>query len=240
MTRNSLIRQTDGLSGGRSDLNAHKLVAFMSAAWPRSSESGSWLSRSLNFGLTGCQLWGCGGCKPDERFWAQSCRPLAIPKRPKWVESGHSGTAKPCSGSIPDRLLSGVSNAAPKRRPANAKPCTGISTQRLRVAFGVFEPLRAISADVCGGQKAAELRHFQAHSAQRLKTWNVGGGPSRNRTGVQGFAVLCVTTPPSGRGLAMSSTSPFGSSGPIHSSFDQRRLARCQAGDKSSLATKVY
>ena len=26
------------------------------------------------------------------------------------------------------------------------------------------------------------------------------GGPSRNRTGVQGFAVLCVTTPPSGRG----------------------------------------
>src|SRR5687767_6499494 len=24
------------------------------------------------------------------------------------------------------------------------------------------------------------------------------GGPSRNRTGVQGFAVLCVTTPPSG------------------------------------------
>src|SRR4029078_7009806 len=30
----------------------------------------------------------------------------------------------------------------------------------------------------------------------------VGGGPSRNRTGVQGFAVLCVTTPPSGRGEA--------------------------------------
>jgi hypothetical protein len=28
-----------------------------------------------------------------------------------------------------------------------------------------------------------------------------GGGPSRNRTGVQGFAVLCVTTPPSGRAI---------------------------------------
>lgn len=27
------------------------------------------------------------------------------------------------------------------------------------------------------------------------------GGPSRNRTGVQGFAVLCVTTPPSGLGV---------------------------------------
>jgi hypothetical protein len=34
---------------------------------------------------------------------------------------------------------------------------------------------------------------------QRLKSVIVGGGPSRNRTGVQGFAVLCVTTPPSGR-----------------------------------------
>src|SRR5437868_7728716 len=31
------------------------------------------------------------------------------------------------------------------------------------------------------------------------KMMNVSGGPSRNRTGVQGFAVLCVTTPPSGR-----------------------------------------
>ena len=29
-----------------------------------------------------------------------------------------------------------------------------------------------------------------------------GGGPSRNRTGVRGFAVLCVTTPPSGPGWA--------------------------------------
>ena len=28
----------------------------------------------------------------------------------------------------------------------------------------------------------------------------MSGGPSRNRTGVQGFAVLCVTTPPSGPG----------------------------------------
>src|SRR6185369_12427397 len=35
---------------------------------------------------------------------------------------------------------------------------------------------------------------------ERLKSLNVGGGPSRNRTGVQGFAVLCVTTPPSGQG----------------------------------------
>ena len=33
-----------------------------------------------------------------------------------------------------------------------------------------------------------------------LIAWLEGGGPSRNRTGVQGFAVLCVTTPPSGLG----------------------------------------
>ena len=44
------------------------------------------------------------------------------------------------------------------------------------------------------------------------QTWKVSGGPSRNRTGVQGFAVLCVTTPPSGRGVAMSPTSRPGSS----------------------------
>src|SRR5690349_17769706 len=38
---------------------------------------------------------------------------------------------------------------------------------------------------------------------QRLNSVNVRGGPSRNRTGVQGFAVLCVTTPPSGPEFAM-------------------------------------
>ena len=30
-----------------------------------------------------------------------------------------------------------------------------------------------------------------------------GGGHARNRTGIEGFAVLCVTTPPSGRGAQM-------------------------------------
>src|SRR5690242_14735720 len=33
---------------------------------------------------------------------------------------------------------------------------------------------------------------------KRTVARGVRGGPSRNRTGVQGFAVLCVTTPPSG------------------------------------------
>jgi hypothetical protein len=42
---------------------------------------------------------------------------------------------------------------------------------------------------------------LDAHRVQAsyfAKKFLKGGGPSRNRTGVQGFAVLCVTTPPSG------------------------------------------
>jgi hypothetical protein len=41
----------------------------------------------------------------------------------------------------------------------------------------------------------------ETHSADakgQPLTATIFGGPSRNRTGVQGFAVLCVTTPPSG------------------------------------------
>src|SRR6185369_1767321 len=44
----------------------------------------------------------------------------------------------------------------------------------------------------------------EAETSHRLTSDHPGlifegsGGPSRNRTGVQGFAVLCVTTPPSG------------------------------------------
>jgi hypothetical protein len=49
------------------------------------------------------------------------------------------------------------------------------------------------------GYKTRRTAPFFRHKIQRLKSQNVGGGPSRNRTGVQGFAVLCVTTPPSGR-----------------------------------------
>ena len=44
----------------------------------------------------------------------------------------------------------------------------------------------------------------QEFSKNRSKLNALGGkfgGPSRNRTGVQGFAVLCVTTPPSGLGV---------------------------------------
>ena len=70
------------------------------------------------------------------------------------------------------------------------------------------------------------------------------GGPSRNRTGVQGFAVLCVTTPPSGLGAAQ----PFREVGVAvkpsdgHVEFDEWWLARGRAADMSAaqLELEVY
>ena len=55
----------------------------------------------------------------------------------------------------------------------------------------------------CSSESRGTARFFP-HLKQRLKSQIVGGGPSRNRTGVQGFAVLCVTTPPSGRSAPFS------------------------------------
>jgi hypothetical protein len=59
-------------------------------------------------------------------------------------------------------------------------------------------------ADPCGARGAFLGRRLSgggiAHQPRRSDpAVPEGGGPSRNRTGVQGFAVLCVTTPPSGR-----------------------------------------
>ncbi len=47
-------------------------------------------------------------------------------------------------------------------------------------------------------QKIAEIGDIPAGDSLLQFRDNLLGGPSRNRTGVQGFAVLCVTTPPSG------------------------------------------
>ena len=47
-------------------------------------------------------------------------------------------------------------------------------------------------------------RPVRFRTADCPRTDRKGGGPSRNRTGVQGFAVLCVTTPPSGRERCLS------------------------------------
>jgi hypothetical protein len=46
-------------------------------------------------------------------------------------------------------------------------------------------------------------RRLNARCSQNEAFVQGSGGPSRNRTGVQGFAVLCVTTPPSGRERAL-------------------------------------
>jgi hypothetical protein len=68
----------------------------------------------------------------------------------------------------------------------------------------------------------------QSELSLRLNALSVSGGPSRNRTGVQGFAVLCVTTPPSGLGVLRSlpRRSPSGQPrGFTWLSHDERRLA---------------
>ena len=49
----------------------------------------------------------------------------------------------------------------------------------------------------------ARIGRFLRERFQLRILVSLSGGPSRNRTGVQGFAVLCVTTPPSGRGAQM-------------------------------------
>src|SRR5438270_12273318 len=69
------------------------------------------------------------------------------------------------------------------------------------------------------------------------------GGPSRNRTGVQGFAVLCVTTPPSGRGegRALARASAAGQPpADANGRFDEWRLAWAAPPDKSHLDLQVY
>ncbi len=45
-----------------------------------------------------------------------------------------------------------------------------------------------------------------ARPSPPLRRAKAGGGHGRNRTGVQGFAVLCVTTPPRGPGLPVGQT----------------------------------
>src|SRR5690606_25554115 len=64
---------------------------------------------------------------------------------------------------------------------------------RLRPAIG---PRAAARKDqtVTGRENAPETDAGKGAGSDRKE----GGGPSRNRTGVNGFAVRCVTTPPSG------------------------------------------
>src|SRR5437763_791463 len=78
---------------------------------------------------------------------------------------------------------------------------------------------------------------------RRLALFWEGGGPSRNRTGVQGFAVLCVTTPPSGRGegRALARASAAGQPpADANGRFDEWRLAWAAPPDKSHLDLQVY
>ena len=64
-----------------------------------------------------------------------------------------------------------------------------------------LEPI-PVSAETVSGDRislnSAELHHFGCRYQETRLHRNVVGGPSRNRTGVHGFAIRCVTTPPRG------------------------------------------
>ena len=70
----------------------------------------------------------------------------------------------------------------------------GNHVQKLRES----SPAIAGSYDDLSATNASETRRFLLRKSARDRSPRMYGGPSRNRTGVQGFAVLCVTTPPSG------------------------------------------
>ena len=61
-------------------------------------------------------------------------------------------------------------------------------------------------------KKARGLAPLSARSPFTAVLRKLGGGPSRNRTGVYGFAVRCVTTPPSG--LAPNAAAAVSRAGP--------------------------
>jgi hypothetical protein len=79
-----------------------------------------------------------------------------------------------------------------------SKRCAETSVQRLTVVFTAIARQSRSLRRRNRAENIAQLRHSAATLPWSLKRLNVGGGPSRNRTGVQGFAVLCVTTPPPG------------------------------------------
>jgi hypothetical protein len=83
-----------------------------------------------------------------------------------------------------------------------AKPCAGFWRQRLAGDFAPYRPSIGSLRRRIRVRNPREIRHSQTELSWRLNDLSVGGGPSRNRTGVQGFAVLCVTTPPSGLGVS--------------------------------------
>jgi hypothetical protein len=89
-------------------------------------------------------------------------------------------------------LKTGRVNSAPESLGSNRR---GNTRQR-----------QSLSTDLAS--KRRRTAPVSTEQNQRPNSGIVGGGPSRNRTGVQGFAVLCVTTPPSGRERSLSPAFP--------------------------------
>ena len=101
----------------------------------------------------------------------------------------------PVAGTKPCALLTacpGMSESVPP-----TKPYTENRAQRLEQYLAAFCASRSFGRDGSGRRKA---RNCATSGASRAGDADgvTGGGPTGNRTRVQGFAVLCVTTPPSG------------------------------------------
>ena len=129
------------------------------------------------------------------------------------MSSRHSLLSKPIEALI--RVISSVGPAW--KRPPQVGCAGGFSpmawrdmamragqTARLARALQLPVRCRLPFRDLPEGAAPRRVR-FRTSAVRRWTPsgliYVMSGGPSRNRTGVQGFAVLCVTTPPSGRGL---------------------------------------
>jgi hypothetical protein len=120
------------------------------------------------------------------------------PRALKLKNSGHvsrrSAGSRARAISSPDRCLTRASSAFSRfRRQGRRVLCARRADHRRRfawswLAFGYHFPT---FGNLPGQESQTE--------ADRSVPREVGGGHARNRTGVQGFAVLCVTTPPRGR-----------------------------------------
>ena len=118
-----------------------------------------------------------GGSVRNRTAETRFCSPVWVGYRPARCQSLLTVPAKPCAGIWP-------------QRPAADLAADRSSIGSLRGRIQVQNP--------------REFRHSSGELSWIFNDLGVGGGPSRNRTGVQGFAVLCVTTPPSGPGAARS------------------------------------
>ena len=138
----------------------------------------------------GCRLWIGHGALSWEDAMSVGAGPVAIVADVTFIVAGGSAAAV--------IFLPGIAGAGAVDVPARAR--VGIDGRPRDVGGGRrgFVGHGALLAPSTTWRRPRS-RHKAGNTASRAVLRRGDGGPSRNRTGVQGFAVLCVTTPPSGR-----------------------------------------